>query len=55
MDRNGNLTGHDYLNKPFIELVKFPDFDEEALVFMLDTQVMTTEQLIELNKKREEK
>jgi hypothetical protein len=39
------LTGHDYINHPLIELVGHSDFNQEVYSFVAEVIQMTTEQL----------
>lgn len=43
------LTGTDYLTRPFSELVKHPDFSRHAMRVAIAISQMTTAQLEELN------
>lgn len=50
MDETKPLTGHDYMNLPFNDLIQHPDFSQDAVLAALIVSGMKTEELEELYK-----
>lgn len=43
------LTGHDYMNRPMLELQSHPDFSSTAFTIIARMAKMTTEEIEEIN------